>query len=457
MLCRSKSTQKMLGKGLFRPFSSLKLRFSQLLPDVQARLSKLRKEKGELTLATITSDQVLGGMRGIQATLALTSKLDGNSGILFRGLTIQDCRAKLPKKLIEPLPEGMIYLLMTGEVPNAEQAEEVRKEVASRAVVPETVERLVRSLPRSMHPMTQLSIGVLALQSGSEFLRGYQVGLAKVDYWKPTYEDALNLIARIPRIAAIIYRQTYKDGSIVPSDPHLDLAANFAQMLGYPEASFSELMRLYMILHCDLENSNASAHTTHMVGSALSDAYLAYSAGLNALAGPLHGLANQECLKFLLNLQASVGDDPTSEAVETYVKGLLQSGQLVPGYGHSVLRVTDPRFTCEMDFAARVMPADPLCRLVRICSEVVPRVLAATGKVKNPWPNVDAQSGALLYHYGLREFDFYTVLFGVSRAIGTMCSLVWSRGLGLPIERPESVTLEWLSAFAKGKAGSNQP
>lgn len=441
----------MLGKGLFCPFSSLKTRFSQLIPHAQARISKLRKEKGELPLATITSDQVFSGMRGIKATLALTSKLNGNSGILFRGLTIQDCREKLPKRLIEPLPEGMIYLLLTGEVPSAEQTEEVRMELASRAAVPEAVERLMRSLPKSMHPMTQLSIGVLALQSESEFLRQYRVGLAKTDFWKPTYEDALNLIARIPRLAAIIYRRTYKDGIISPSDAQMDLAANFAQMLGYTEDSFSELMRLYMILHCDLENSNASAHTTHMVGSALSDAYLAYSAGLNALAGPLHGLANQECLKFLLNLQASVGDNPTPESVEIHVKGLLQSGQLVPGYGHSVLRVTDPRFTCEMDFAARVMPTDPLCRLVRLCSEVVPRVLAATGKVKNPWPNVDAQSGALLYHYGLKEFDFYTVLFGVSRAIGTMCSLVWSRGLGLPIERPESVTLDWLSSFAKGK------
>ena len=447
----SKAAILMLAQGLFRSFSCLKTRFSQILPDTQARLSKLRKEKGELALATITSDQVLGGMRGIKGTLALTSKLDGHSGIHFRGLTIPECREKLPKKAVEPLPEGMIYLLMTGEVPSNEEAEDVRQELASRAVIPEAVERLMASLPISMHPMTQLSIGVLALQSESEFLRQYRAGLAKADYWKPTYEDALNLIARIPRLAAIIYRRTYKDGSVSPSNSKLDLAANFAQMLGYTEDSFSELMRLYMILHCDLENSNASAHTTHMVGSALSDAYLAYSAGLNALAGPLHGLANQECLKFLLDLQASVGENPTSESVETYVKGIMQSGQLVPGYGHSVLRVTDPRYTCEMEFAQRVMPTDPLCRLVRLCSEVVPRLLTATGKVKTPWPNVDAHSGALLYHYGLKEFDFYTVLFGVSRAIGTMCSLVWSRGLGLPMERPESVTLDWLSSFAKGK------
>lgn len=439
----------MLRRTIPHPFSTLKTRLFQLIPENQRRFQRLRKEKGEFELGKITVDQVMGGMRGMVGLVTETSKLDARLGIRFRGLSIPECREKLPKRNVEPLAEGMVYLLMTGEVPTNEQVEEVRRDLASRAALPESVERLMSSLPTSMHPMTQLSIGVMALQPYSEFFRRYREGFPKSDYWQPTYEDAMNLMAKIPRLAAIIYRRTYKDGVTPPIDPTLDLAANFAHMLGYSDEGFNELMRLYMVIHCDHEGGNVSAHATHLLGSALSDAYLSYTAGLNGLAGPLHGLANQEFLKFLLSLQSKVGDNPTPTDIETYVRNLLSSGQVVPGFGHAVLRVTDPRFTCQQEFAQRVMPDDHLCRLVKLCYEVIPKVLAATGKVKNPWPNVDAHSGALLYHYGLREFDFYTVLFGVSRALGTMSSLVLSRGLGLPIERPESVTLEGLESLSQ--------
>ena len=431
----------------------MKARFSELLPKMREDVVKLRVSKGSTPLGAITVDAVAGGMRGVKGLLTETSKLDAQNGIRFRGLSLPECQKLLPKKLVEPLPEAMLYLLLTGEVPTQQQTEEVRQNLAFRANLPPTVESMLKSLPKNMHPMTQLSMGVLALEPHSEFLRQYEEGgLAKGDYWKPTFEDALNLIAKLPRIAAIIYRHTYKDGQIAPYDPSLDMSENFSRMLGFDSEQFFELMRLYLTIHTDHEGGNVSAHATHLVGSALSDAYMSYSAGLNGLAGPLHGLANQECLKFLLDLQKVVGDNPDDGAIEVYVKNLLKSGQVVPGYGHAVLRVTDPRFTCQKDFAARVMPNDPLCKLVAQCYKVIPDILQATGKVKNPWPNVDAHSGALLYNFNLREFDYYTVLFGVSRAIGCMASLVWSRGLVLPMERPESVTLEWLEAFAAAKA-----
>ena len=437
----------MLKKGLIRPFSGLKTRFGEVLPEIQSLFRRIQVENGEKSLGNVRIDQIFGGMRGIKGTLTVASKLDGDSGILFRGMTIQQCREKLPRKEVEPLPEGLIYLLLTGEIPSPSQVAELSHDLATRASVPDSVESLLRHLPKTMHPMTQLAIGVLALQPGSHFLKGYRSNcMSKEEYWRDTYEDGMDLIAKIPRLAALIYRNVYRNGEILQSNSTLDLAANFGHMLGYPSSDFSELLRLYMVLHSDLENSNTSAHTTHMVGSALSDAYLSYSAGLNALAGPLHGLANQESLKFLLDLQSNLGDSPSVSAVESYIRHRIQSGHLIPGYGHSVLRVTDPRFECEKAFADRVMPGDGLCRLVGMCYEVIPKVLRESGKVKNPWPNVDAHSGALLYHYGLREFDFYTVLFGVSRAIGTMCSLIWSRALGLPLERPNSVTLESLSS-----------
>jgi Citrate synthase len=192
------------------------------------------------------------------------------------------------------------------------------------------------------------------------------------------------------------------------------------------------------------------AHATHLVGSALSDPYLSFAAGMNGLAGPLHGLANQEVIRWIAEMNESLQtDEPTREQIAAYVKKTLEEGKVVPGYGHAVLRKTDPRFTALMEFAKQFCPDDAMVKTVWNIYEVVPPILEATGKVKNPWPNVDAHSGALLKHFGLVEEDFYTVLFGVSRALGVLASLCWDRAYGFPIERPKSVTTiqvkKWLN------------
>jgi citrate synthase len=211
---------------------------------------------------------------------------------------------------------------------------------------------------------------------------------------------------------------------------------------------------LYFFLHSDHESGNVSAHTTHLVGSSLSDVYYACAAGINGLAGPLHGLANQESLRWLLDLREEFGGVPTKEQLNQYAWDTLNAGMVIPGYGHAVLRLPDPRYTAQLEFGRKYMPDDELFQLIESAYEVIPEVLKQLGKVKNPWPNVDAISGTLQYHYGLREFDFYTVLFGVSRILGVTSNLVWARALGQPLERPKSLTtgmLESIVAQAKGK------
>jgi citrate synthase len=185
------------------------------------------------------------------------------------------------------------------------------------------------------------------------------------------------------------------------------------------------------------------------VGSALSDPYLSFAAGMNGLAGPLHGLANQEVIKWILEMQQEIGvSNPTEQQISDYIHKTLSEGKVVPGYGHAVLRKTDPRFTAQQDFYNRYIKkgdqGDELCEIVQKIYKVAPPILEATGKIKNPWPNVDAHSGALLMHFGIKEFEFYTVLFGVSRALGVLASLIWDRALGHPIERPGSITTEGL-------------
>jgi citrate synthase len=97
---------------------------------------------------------------------------------------------------------------------------------------------------------------------------------------------------------------------------------------------------------------------------------------------------------------------------------MLAAGQVVPGCGHAVLRRTDPRFTCQRQFALKHLPNDKLFRLASRLYAIAPRILGETGRVKNPWSNVDAHSGVLLQYYGMRETNYHTVLIGVSRALG---------------------------------------
>ena len=131
---------------------------------------------------------------------------------------------------------------------------------------------------------------------------------------------------------------------------------------------------------------------------------------------------------------------PTEEKLKKALWDTLNSGQVIPGYGHAVLRKTDPRYTSQREFCLKTpgLKDYPLFQLVKMIFEVAPGVLTEHGKAKNPWPNVDAQSGVIQWYYGVTEYDFYTVLFGVGRALGCLANITWDRALGYAIERPKS-------------------
>lgn len=430
---------------------ALKQKFADKALPMAAEVKALIKEHGDKKLGEYTVAQVYQGMKGIIGLITETSKLDPEEGIRFRGYSIPELREKLPKAPggTEPLPEGIFYLMLVGELPSEEDVRFISNEWARRSIVPKHVFDTLDKLPKNTHPMTMFSIAVMAMQTESLFASAYAKGINKKEYWDYAYEDSMNLIARLPRVAAYIYRKKYRNDEHIEPDHKLDWAANLAHMMGYEEFDVKRLMRLYMTIHADHEGGNVSAHTTHLVGSALSDPYLSFAAGMNGLAGPLHGLANQEVIKWILEMQQEIGvSNPTEQQIADYIHKTLSEGKVVPGYGHAVLRKTDPRFTAQQDFYNRYIKkgekVDELCEIVQNIYKVAPPILEATGKIKNPWPNVDAHSGALLMHFGIKEFEFYTVLFGVSRALGVLASLIWDRALGHPIERPSSITTEGL-------------
>ncbi len=403
-------------------------------------MSAFLKESGDQKVSDITISQIMGGMRGVTSLWCDTSVVPKDQGLIIRGKPVSE--------LTDITGVQVFYLLLTGDLPNEEELHEFQLALRIRKFVPYYVWEILKAMPKDSHPMTMLSTAVLSMQKESSFARHHDEGIHKSEYWRYTLEDALNLIAKLPAIAAAIYRIRYNKGELIQPDPDMRLSEDFVHMLGLDSSGeeFLKLMTLFLVAHSDHEGGNVSSFTASIVNSALSDLYYSISAGFNGLAGPLHGLANQEALKWVLEVMKKYNGTPTKEQIEDVVNETLAAGQVIPGYGHAVLRVVDPRFTAFYEFGKVHCPEDPVFKTVVNTFEVVPEVLKRIPKIQNPWPNVDAVTGSLLYHYGLREFSYYTVIFALSRSIGLASQAVMNRALGLPIVRPKSVTTSWLKS-----------
>jgi len=434
--------------------SALKEKLYEKIQEHRPRTTRLLKEFSDKVIGEVTVGQAIGGMRGVKSLVTDISYLDPMEGIRYRGYTLPEVFEKLPKPEGAEMPyvEALWCLLLTGDIPTEKEVEATVVDMTNRRTIPRYVWDVIDSFPSESHPMAILSAAVMTLQRESRFNIAYKKGVSKMDYWDSTYEDATNLMAKMPLIGAYIYNKLYnpESGHRYP-DSSLDLGGNFAYMMG-KEKPYDDVARMYFIIHADHESGNVSAHTGHLVASALSDVYYATSAMINGLAGPLHGLANQEVLRWLQGLMDQMGGKvPSTEDMKKYVWDTLNSGQVIPGYGHAVLRKTDPRYSIQREFCLKYMPDDPLFGLVSKLYEVVPDILREHGKAKNPWPNVDAQSGVVQWHYGVQEYDFYTVLFAIGRAIGVLSNIVWDRALGYPLERPKSLTTAMIEEMVGAK------
>lgn len=426
--------------------TGLKQKLYEKIEAHRPRIKRLLDEHGETVINSVTVQQVIGGMRGIKSLVTDISYLDPYEGIRYRGHTLDDVFKKLPKPPGAEMPyvEGLFYLLLTGDIPTEDEVSEVIYDSVNRRQLPRYVYEVIDAFPNQSHPMVILSAAVMSMQRESVFNLKYQRGMNKTDFWDPTYEDAMNLVSKIPVIGAYIYNKLYRKTKYVYQDPTLDFGGNFAAMIDI-DKPYDDVARMYFILHADHESGNVSAHTGHLIASSLSDIYYSISGMINGLAGPLHGLANQEVLRWIQEMRSKLGDKvPTEAQMKKFVMETLDSGQVIPGYGHAVLRKTDPRYTIQRDFCLKHMPDDELFKYADVLYKVVPDILLEQGKAKNPWPNVDAQSGVIQWHYGLVQYDYYTVLFSIGRALGVLSNIIWDRALGYPIERPKSITTDML-------------
>ncbi|MCZ7554871.1 MAG: citrate (Si)-synthase [Bacteroidia bacterium] len=423
---------------------TLQEKLAAVYPPLRDEIKNLVAEHGDKVVSQVTVKQVYGGMRGVKGLVCDTSEVPPDKGLIIRGIEL--------KHLGDKLPEEILYLLLVGELPDADALADIQAQLRARMDVPAYVWDVLSAMPADSHPMTMFNTAILTMQKESVFARRYNEGMKKDQYWDATLEDALSIIAKLPTIAAWIYRKRFGKGDPIAPLPDVDWSQNYVHMLGLgdPNGEFTKLMRLYLVLHSDHESGNVSAFSASTVSSALSDLYYSLSAGLNGLAGPLHGLANQECLKWVIEVNEQFGGAPSKEQLEKFAWDTLNAGKVIPGYGHAVLRITDPRFDAFLAFGKEYCTGDPVFETVSNVFDVVPNVLRQIQKIADPWPNVDAGSGALLYHYGLTEFDYYTVLFSVSRALGIASQAVVARAMGMPITRPKSVTTAWVKGQVQG-------
>ncbi|MCB0275781.1 MAG: citrate (Si)-synthase [Calditrichaeota bacterium] len=423
--------------------ASLKETLAEKIPVWRRETASLIRNHGQRVISEVTLEQIFKGLRGVLAIPCDTSYVDPEKGLLIRGVPVLD--------LIDRSPEEVFFLLCTGEFPDGAALRDLQADINRRAKVPYYVWNTIHSMPDDTHPMVLLSLSMLAMQRESVFVKRYNEGMRREDHWEATLEDALDIIARLPVVAAGIYRlKILKEPRISPM-ANKSWVENLSRMLGVrdDEGHFRRFLNRFAIAHSDHEGANASVLTSRLADSTLCNLYYSLSAAMNCLSGPLHGLANQEMVKFVKQILSEFGRVPSDEQLSDYVWAHISSRKVVPGFGHAVLRQADPRFLAMQEIGREVAMEEPVYQVVERLSEVVPPLLIRQGKAKNPYANIDGISGAMLYHFGIRSLNFYTVMFSTAQSLGICAQLIINRALFGAIIRPRSVTTDWL----KGQVG----
>ena len=379
---------------------------------------------GDESIFDLTTAHLNTGMRGIPVGTCRTSFVTPTEGVHYCGYPISE--------LAMMSPEDIVFLLFNKELPNLEQSVEFRENLKARGSLPEGIEEVLATLPKDGHPMDWLSIGI------------HTLGMAGgVGDWK---EDALNLIARMPRLLGLIFR--YREGrteNIPEDDLSLPLVGRFTHTLdieNVDKAVMNRVLSTYLVLHMDHGGGNLSTFAGKAVASGHATVYSSMAGAMNALSGPLHGRANQSCFEFVKRIGTS---DPAE--VERFVRGELEARRPVFGFGHAVLRAEDPRATVQFALGEEICPDDEYFRIIRVLRQIAPMVLSENPKISNPNANVDIASGTLLNFVGLQDPEYYTTFFGWARVAGIGAQIVDERtvmrdGKGIPIYRPKYIAEE---------------
>lgn len=429
----------------------LKKIFKESIQAHNEAIAKIKKDYGDKILGEVTINHLFKGMRGVPTSYTPVSHVDPELGVVYRGKQLFEINTILPKiqesKVVSA--EAMFWFLLTGKSPTENQLKSFVKDLHIYANVPHYVFNIIDALPRNSRPMTRLSTALVSLATTSSFQNLYDRGaVKKIDFWEYAFDDALSLVSNLAQIVAYIYRVHCKNEDPIEPLYEIDTVGNLAHMMGFDNEGVADLLRLFVLTHADHSASNVSAHTAHTVGSALGNVYYIAGASMLGLAGPLHGRANEQSITWLLEMVKKAHEkgleEPDSNFIKCYINDALDTGKVIPGYGHAALRVEDPRFTMFYRHCEERGYNTPLLRAVQNMYKILPNILKERGKVSNPNPNIDAISGACLSSHGIVEHKFYTVLFGYSRLFGLIAQHIINRSIGQPIFRPKTISAHML-------------
>lgn len=377
----------------------------------------------EEILFSITKQHLDTGLRGFPVGYCTTSFVDSKKGLFYMDRPVSQLAAWEPIQVI--------YLLYYGKEGTPKETDAFAQLLQDRAILQPEVVQAIYALPRKGHPMKLFSAAILIL--------GMIEGTG--DY----REDCLNLIAKMPHLAACVINHHSGTGKTPEPQPKIGYIENFEHLLKIPRGGKKDLVaafKLFNILHYDHGGGNLSTFVGKAVASGLEDLYGSIASAMCALAGPRHGKANQDCLEFVREVLDEVGEDATAAQVEALIRHRLDTHQLVFGFGHAVLRVEDPRATVFYEYLQKHYPDDSLVKIALLLRSEGSKVLAENPKITDPHPNVDAVSGTMLTVSGFPYAEYYTLLFGMSRSVGIAIQIVIDRleareGKGTPIVRPK--------------------
>src|SRR5581483_7511796 len=332
---------------------------------------------------------------GLQDVVAATSSicfLDGKQGkLLYRGYDIHDLAAHASF-------EEVAYLLWHDDLPTQGQLDELNASLVAKRDIPEAVTKLLESLPKTATPMELLRTSVSALSAYDPDGRDNSL--------PASLRKAERLAAQMPTITAYIHRLRQGEPLVHPRKTG-NTAENFLYMMfgKEPDELSSRTMNVALVLHADHE-LNASTFAARVTAATLSDMYAAITSGIGALAGPLHGGANEEVMKMLLK----IGDE---SRVEAEVKGIFERHEKISGFGHRVYRTEDPRATHLRQLSEELGRRAGNLKWFNMSRHIEQLVM----QEKKLYFNVDFYSASTYYTMGI-PIELYTPIFACSRISG---------------------------------------
>lgn len=376
-------------------------------------------------LFELTEDNLETGLRGIPVGYCPTSYVDPQKGLHYVGLSIFEIK--------DMEPQEVIYLLYTGKKGDKASLQAFERELKKRQAISKEAVSAIEKIPTKGTSMDMFCCALLILGM-----------FEKTEDYK---EDCLNLIAKLPYLVAIVINTYAGWGATKEPDENLGYMENFVRLVNVPnkdEKRLLEIFKLFNILHYDHGGGNLSCFTGKTVASGKRHLYGSISAAMNALAGPLHGRANQDGLQFIQEVSEELNGVYTEDVAEKLLRERLSGKKLIFGFGHAVLRVEDPRATLFYEYAEKHFSENDLVKTTLLLRTIGSKILAENPKISDPFPNVDAISGTALSVAGFSYPQFYTLLFGLSRSVGIAIQVLYEReyargGKGTPIVRPRYI------------------